>query len=275
MSTKNKNKSKDFVVQNQGTSLNIFLVPASIVLAGLLIMVSILVSATSVERNMKDYVDNSLANLNTSNNNLANAGAQEQPEPEPVYTKVSIDDDPIKGNPAQATVAIVEFSDYECPFCKRYYEEAYQDIVKNYVDTDKAFIVFRDNPLSFHDPLATQQAIAGECVQDLGGDDKYYEYHDLIFETTESNIGMEKSELYTLAAKVGVDKKKFSSCFDKEKFKEEVEKDMADAAEAGLSGTPGFVVGTVDENGIVDGKVVSGAQPYSVFKATIEEYLAN
>ncbi|MFW5720729.1 MAG: hypothetical protein ACOCXT_06915, partial [Candidatus Dojkabacteria bacterium] len=104
MSTKSKNKakSKDFIVQNQGTSLNIFLVPASIVLAGLLIMVSILVSATSVERNMKDYVDNSLANLNTSNNNLANAGAQEQPEPEPVYTKVSIDDDPIKGNPAKA-----------------------------------------------------------------------------------------------------------------------------------------------------------------------------
>ena len=186
--------------------------------------------------------------------------------------RTSFDDDPVLGDRDSAKVAIIEFSDYECPFCKRHHDQTRNQIVENFIDTGDAVMVFRDYPLSFHDPLATEQALAGECIQDQLGDDKYFEYGDLIFQTTTSNIGMDKSELYTLAGEVGADVDEFTNCLDSEQFAEEVAADLVDGSAAGVNGTPGFIIGVIEGDEVV-GEVVSGAQPYAVFQGTIEKYL--
>lgn len=108
--------------------------------------------------------------------------------------------------------------------------------------------------------------MAAECVKELGGDDTYFAYHDLIFENTTSNgRGMEKSKLYELAEEVGVNKAKFTECLDSEKYKDEVKKDIADGKKAGVTGTPAFLVNNL---------LISGAQPFSNFEKAIEAELA-
>ncbi len=174
------------------------------------------------------------------------------------------DDDAILGDP-DAPVTMVEFSDYECPFCKRHATQTLPLIQEKYIETGQLKMVFRDFPLGFHDPLATEQAMAAECVREQTDDETYFAYHDLIFETTNSNgRGMEKDQLYELADQVGVDKAEFTECLDSEKYKDEVAKDLADGQSAGVSGTPGF---------LINGQLVSGAQPFSVFEQIIEAEL--
>ena len=152
------------------------------------------------------------------------------------------DDDAVLGD-KNAKVTLIEWSDYECPFCKRHFTNTYPEIKKKYIDTGKVKMIFRDFPLGFHNPLATQQAIAAECARELGGDKVYFQYHDLIFQTTSSNgRGMEKSKLYELAEKVSVDKAKFKKCLDDEKYKDEVKDDISDGSSAGVRGTPAFLI---------------------------------
>jgi len=190
--------------------------------------------------------------------------APTQTDTSTVALEVDADDDASLGS-EDVPVTIIEFSDYECPFCKRHFTQVYPEIKSKYIDTGKARLVFRDFPLSFHDPLATEEAMAAECAREQGGDKVYFEYHDLIFETTSSNgRGMQKSQLYDLAEQVGVDKDKFTECLDSEKYKEEVQKDIADGQAAGVSGTPAF---------LINGKLVSGAQPFEVFKQIIDAEL--
>ena len=145
------------------------------------------------------------------------------------------DDDPFMGN-EDAPVTIVEFSDYVCPFCRRHVQQTVPSLKENYIDTGKVKYVFRDLPLSFHDPMATKLAMIGECVQEQLGN----------------------------VSEVGADVDSVKSCVDSGDFAEEIAADMADAQKAGISGTPGFVVGN---------QVLSGAQPYESFAAAIEAAL--
>lgn len=104
-----------------------------------------------------------------------------------VLVDVSVDDDPVVGD-SNAPITIIEFSDYECPFCKRAFVQTYPTLKSNYIDSGKAKFVFRDYPLPFHDPVATELAVAANCVRQISGDDsKYFEYHDMIFNTTKGN----------------------------------------------------------------------------------------
>lgn len=105
---------------------------------------------------------------------------------ESVLVEVSLDDDSVLGD-SNAPVTIVEFSDYECPFCKRAFEQTYPILKSDYINTGKAKFVFRDLPLPFHDPVATEEAVAANCAKEQGGDKAYFEYHDKIFENTKSN----------------------------------------------------------------------------------------
>jgi protein-disulfide isomerase len=240
--------------------------PVSILIGSILVSIAILISGGAVK--IKGFNE-----ANTLNNAAPNAAAPQAAAPaEPTTAKVSLDDDPVLGN-KDAPVTIVEFSDYECPFCKRHYDQTHAQLLKNYIDTGKVKLVFRDLPLSFHDPMATTEAIAANCAREQGGDAAYYKLHDTMFEKTTSNgTGLTKDQLNQFAAAQGLNEANFKACVDSEKFKDEVAKDLADAGAAGASGTPSFVVGK--SNGQeVEGKLIVGAQPYAAFQAEIDSLL--
>ena len=201
------------------------------------------------------------------------AGVQPQAPQQPTKGVASIDDDPVLGD-KNAPITIIEFSDYECPFCKRHFDETLPQLIKNYVDTDKAKIVFRDLPLSFHDPMATKEAVAANCAREQGGDSKYFQYHDEIFTRTISNgNGLSEADLTTIATDLGLNLSSFNTCLEDPAQEEEVKKDVADAGQAGASGTPTFVIGKSTSNGEIDGDLVVGAQPYAAFQAIIDPLL--
>ncbi|HUQ85683.1 MAG TPA: thioredoxin domain-containing protein [Candidatus Limnocylindrales bacterium] len=186
--------------------------------------------------------------------------------------QVSIDNDPILGE-KNAKVTLIEFSDYECPFCKRYFDETYEKIKTQYIDTGKIKLVYRDLPLSFH-ANAPKEAQAAECAREQGGDSVYYQYHDEIFKRTTSNgTGLALDQLSLIANELGLNGDLLQSCIDSDKYKSEVEKDIADAGVVGATGTPTFFIGKSTNNGTITGTKLVGAQPFSAFQALIEKEL--
>jgi len=189
--------------------------------------------------------------------------------------EVSADDDPVLGN-SNAPVTIIEFSDYQCPFCRKFWTDTLPQIKTNYIDTGKVKLVYRDFPLDSIHPMAQKSAEAAQCVFNIGGNDKYWEFHDKIFkEQNKLDSGSEQGPVkgtvqYTIndlkkwAKDIGVDETKFNKCLDDGKFASEVASDFQDGVQAGVQGTPAF---------FVNGKLISGAQPYSVFQAAIDAEL--
>lgn len=171
--------------------------------------------------------------------------------------------DPILGNP-DAKVTIVEFSDFQCPFCRSFFEETFSEIKKQYVDTGKVRIVFRDFPLSFH-PAARPAALAAQCAHDQG---KFWEFHDKLFieQAKKGNATIEFGvfDLKTWAGQLGLNRATFDACLDSEQHEDDVQADIDAGTGAGVTGTPSFFV-----NGIQ----LVGAQPFAAFKAVIEQEL--
>ena len=184
--------------------------------------------------------------------------ADSQP-PERVEVDFS-DDDAVLGD-ADAQITMIEFSDYECPYCATFYRETLPKIKSEYIDSGQVKLVYRDNPLSFHDN-AYPAALAAECVRDQLGDEGYFDMHDKLF----GGNSLALSTLEGYATDLGVDIAEYNSCVNGEKFKEEIEKDMNDARSLKLNGTPSF---------IINGRIVTGAQPFEVFSQVIEEELAS
>lgn len=241
--------------------------PIAIVIGSVLIALSILISGGTVQ--IKGF--NAGTTGTTAGVPTASVAPAAAAPAEPTTGTASMDDDPVLGD-ANAPVTIVEFSDYECPFCKRHYDQTYGQLVSNYVDKGKVKIVFRDLPLSFHDPMATTEAIAANCARDQGGDKAYWTLHDKMFtETTSNGTGLTKDQLNQFAGLQGLNVDNFKSCVDSQKFKDEVAKDLADASKAGATGTPSFIIGKSGPE--VSGKLIVGAQPYSAFQAEIDSLL--
>jgi protein-disulfide isomerase len=176
-----------------------------------------------------------------------------EPEPE----GISIDDDPFKGSET-APVTMIEFSDFQCPFCARFYTQTLSLIEENYIKTGKVKLVYRDFPLSFH-RYAQKAAEAAECADEQG---KFWEYHDLLYEKQNEWSALGISKLKDYAGQVGLNIGDFNQCFDSGKMTQEVEKDSQDGQSYGVKGTPAF---------FINGKLVSGAQPFEVFQAEIED----
>lgn len=200
--------------------------------------------------------------------------AQPQPAPAaPTSAKISTDDDPVLGD-KNAKVTLIEFSDYECPFCKRHFDQTYPQLKKDYIDTGKVKLSYRDYPLPFHDPMATYEAQAANCAREQGGDSVYFKVHDEIFKRTTSNgNGLTKDALRTIAADLGLNAGNIIACADADKYKNEVAKDIADGSAAGVSGTPTFFIGKSDSSGTIEGTILVGAQPYSAFQQVIDPLL--
>jgi protein-disulfide isomerase/plastocyanin len=171
---------------------------------------------------------------------------------------VSADDDPSKGS-ANAPVTIIEFSDFQCPFCERFYTDTLPQLEEKYIKTGKVKLVYRDFPLENIHPEARPAAHAAESADEQG---KFWEFHDKLFEN-QASLGASNYKKW--AEELGLDMKKFNDCVDTEKYAGEVSKDLADGSAVGVSGTPAF---------FVNGKLLSGAQPFSAFQAAIEAELA-
>lgn len=176
------------------------------------------------------------------------------------------DEDHVRGD-KNAPLTFIEYSDFECPFCKRF-TPTMEQMMDEYDGQIK--LVYRHFPLSFHNPLATTQAEATECANEYGGNDAFWEMHDFIFETTSSNgNGMTESQLVTFAGELGINESKFQSCLDDDRYKDHVADDMAGGSSAGVTGTPGSFF--IDANGNTE--LISGAVPYTQIKAMIDAAL--
>jgi len=165
--------------------------------------------------------------------------------------------DPFLGNP-DAKVTIVEFSDYECPVCQRFWSTTLDQLKKEYVDTGKVKFVYRDFPLTQSHPMAMASAEAAECVFQQGGNDAYFEYHDILFG---NQYLLSVSNLKAWAKDIGYD---IDSCLDSGDSRKEVQQDFFQGQQAGARGTPTF---------FINGKAISGAQSFSVFRQLIESEL--
>ncbi len=269
-------QSTENLVETSETSFRPgYLLPAAILFGAILISASIFYSTKAfITKGLSGSGAAEFANAPALNQNQPQPAQAPAPQPDSGPVKVSADDDPVLGN-KNAPLTLIEFSDYECPFCKRYFTETFPEIKKNYVDTGKLKIVFRDYPLPFHNPLAITEAMAANCSREQGGDAVYYKYHDEVFNRTKSNgQGLAKDELYKIATDLQLNAGKFKSCLDSEKYKDEIAKDTADGSAAGVSGTPTVFIGKSSADGNITATKVVGAQPYASFKATLDQMLS-
>ena len=181
--------------------------------------------------------------------------------------EVLADDDPSKGDPG-APITIVEFSDFQCPFCGRFYEQTLPLIERDYIETGKARLVFRDMPLEIH-PQAPPAHIAAECADEQG---MFWEYHDVLFdrqgEWSRLAAGELGEALAGYAGELGLDDS-FADCVASPEAEREMRLDYAQARGMGLTGTPTFLIGG---NGH-DFVAISGAQPYSTFASILDGML--
>ena len=171
----------------------------------------------------------------------------------PPVVEVATAGRPARG-PDKAPITIIAFSDYQCPYCKRAHATVEQ-VMQTY--GDKVKLVYRDYPLPFHEN-ARPAAEAAACANAQG---KFWEYHQKLWGA--SDLSTEK--LKAMAGEVGMDQKKFDECLAKQEFKAVIDKDIADGASVGVSGTPAF---------FINGRMLSGAQPFEKFKEIIDEELA-
>lgn len=163
-----------------------------------------------------------------------------------------------------AKVTIVEFSDFQCPFCEKFYTDTYSKIKKEYIDTGKVKFAFRHLPLDIH-PLAPIAAEASECANDQG---KFWAYHDQLFTDystwSAGTIESLPTTLTTYASDLGLNTEEFSTCLTSGKHTEKVNNDRSDGQEAGATGTPSF---------FINGKILVGALPFETFKTLIDQEL--
>jgi len=173
----------------------------------------------------------------------------------PPRVEVSVDPARVRGNP-KAKVMIVEFSDFQCPYCGGV-QATLQSVLAKHPDT--VALAYRDMPMSKIHPLARKAAEAARCAGEQG---KFWEYHDLLFADQSK---LDQDGLMDKARTLKLDEQQFESCLGSEKFKAQIQQDSQEGMRAGVSGTPGFFI-----NGIF----LSGSQPESAFENLVQEQLS-
>jgi protein-disulfide isomerase len=168
---------------------------------------------------------------------------------------VSADDDPVLGD-ANAPITIVEFSDFRCPYCGRFFAETLQPIMSNY--EGKVKLVFRDYPIL--GPQSLTAALAGECMNAQG---RFWDFHNQTFANQEN---LTREAFISYAEDFGVNVEQFTTCLDNQEYIQEITADATYAQNLGVTGTPAF---------FINGRFISGAQPYSLFASVIDEELGS
>ena len=164
-----------------------------------------------------------------------------------------------------APITVVEFADYQCPFCRKFHSDTFAELKKNYIDTGKVRFVSRDLPLTFH-PNASDAAIAARCA---GEQHKFWEMRDLLLE---NSADLSPRALLKYGKRINLDMSAFSSCVKEKKYASDIQKDVAEAGKMGIGGTPSFVVGKTAKDQI-RGVRIAGAVAYSEFETAIKNQL--
>jgi protein-disulfide isomerase len=198
---------------------------------------------------------------------LADAYAPQQPQAEqpsapPTPADVEIGDAFVLGDP-DAPITIVEFTDFQCPYCSRHFQQTYPQILEEYVDTGIVRYVFKDFPLNSIHAQADEAAQAARCAGEQGA---FHEMHDVLFQRQMAWSGQTPTALFVgYAEDIGLDSSAFEECLTSGKYADAVNADLDQGLQLGVTGTPAF---------FINGYLVSGAQPYSLFQQAIESLLA-
>ncbi len=185
------------------------------------------------------------------------------------FNEISKDHDPVLGDP-DAPISIIEFSDYQCQFCARFYSDTLPLLNTQYIETGKVNLIFRDFPIEKIHSNAIPTALASECANEQG---KFWEFHDMLFET-QNTWKQNKSDVMILTLKqfakeLNLNQEQFDSCLDSGNYVEEVNQDMEDGRKYMVTGTPTFFVGNEE----VGYSSIFGAQSFSDFRIMIDEKL--
>jgi protein-disulfide isomerase len=197
--------------------------------------------------------------------------ARAQPQPQPFQpVDLSVAGAPARGM-ADAPVTLIEFTDYQCPFCRRYSTETKPQLVKDYVETGKLRYVMRQFPIESLHPQAPKAAEAALCAGDQG---KYWEMDALLFKDQQPR---QPEQLKALADEIGLDRARFGECLDGNTYAATVQDDLKAGMAAGVRGTPAFFLGltaSAEPGQIRATETIVGAQPYPAFQQTIDRLLA-
>jgi protein-disulfide isomerase len=194
------------------------------------------------------------------------AAAQAQPQiPQKVKVSVKVDPGWLAVGRDDAPVTIMEFNDYQCPFCRKYHSQTFAELKKSYIDTGKVRYISRDFPLDFH-ANAPSAALAARCAADQN---KFWEMRELLLGTS-ADLSAESINKY--GEQLKLDGAAFHACISTRKYSADVQKDMAAGSALGVNATPSFVVGKTAKDQI-DGLRLTGALPYSYFDSVIQEQL--
>lgn len=232
------------------------------------------VQAGSVTINMpegmtRDQADEMLKELKAIHQLLEQQQTAVAAQPsQPVSDKVSMKVVPGMYSIGQenAPVTVVEFADYQCPYCRKFQSDSFAELKKNYIDTGKVRFVSRDFPLDFH-PNAGGAAVAARCA---GEQNKYWEMREMMVAST---ADLSPDSLKKFASSLNLDMARFQACLSDPKNNSAIQKDMADANALGVNGTPSFIIGKTAKDQI-DGVRVVGAVPFSVLETAIKNQMA-
>ncbi len=230
-----------------------FSLPVSIIIAGLLIAGGIYLNGRMAKT----------APTPTQQRQAASAGLAEAIRP--------IDgNDHILGD-SQARVLLVEYSDTECPYCKNFHQTMLS-VMQNYGQEGEVAWVYRHYPIAEIHAKAFNEAVATECAAALGGNSKFWEYINKLYEVTPSNDGLDPKELATIAAQVGLSSAEFNNCLGSGEFSPRVSADIQNAEELGIMGTPFSIIIDTKNNEYYP---LEGAYPYASVKQVIDMILSS
>ncbi|TXI32198.1 MAG: hypothetical protein E6Q58_04280 [Niabella sp.] len=194
----------------------------------------------------------------------------------PKIAKVSVDNDPVLGDP-NAPVTLIEFSDFDCPWCKTFFDQVFPQFKKNYIDTGKVKMVFRDLPLESLHPDSKTKSLAANCALEQGGSELYYKFHDELFKRAPTpgtgKSVLNRADIDKIAKDLGMDAGAFKTCLDTKKYDDEINQDIQAAFDLESYGTPSFYVGKSSSNGVIEGEALEGYAPYANFSQYIERAL--
>ena len=226
-----------------------------------LLVLPLAARSKGITKEQADEILNELRQIRQLLEKQAAAGPQ-QPGEQTVKAKINIDGAYAIGS-KDAPLTMVEFTDFQCPYCQRFHVSTFAELKKDYIDTGKLRFVSRDLPLDFH-PNAMQAAEAGRCAGEQG---QFWAMRDRMNANPDK---LDMASLVTWAQDLRMNVNGFRACVQSQKYRNAIQSDIQMAQRIGANGTPSFVVGKSTAEG-VDGELVVGAMPYQLFDQKLKE----